>query len=414
VTNLFFFFLSSLSLVPRGGVATTPAEARKIAESLKTEDLIVKAQVLAGGRGKGVFDNGFKGGVHLARNADDVESLASKMLGNRLITKQTGSEGRPVDKVLVAEREFIRHEMYLAVLLDREAGAPVVVGSPRGGMDIEAVAKEDPDAIYKLALPVESLSDPEHAIDRDALRKMAADLGLVGSSQVEQAADTIQSLYKLFVERDCVQCEINPLIETADGRVVCTDAKFNFDPNAEFRQQEIFAHKDPGQADPREVAAAQHDLNFIGLDGNIGCLVNGAGLAMATMDVIQLSGGSPANFLDVGGGATEKQVTEALRILANDPKVEAILVNIFGGIMRCDVIAMGLLNAYTLLNMKIPLVVRLQGTNFLEAKKLLEGSGLRIIGAESLSEAADKAVQVAAIVKMARDAQINVSFELPY
>mmetsp|Transcript_19312 Transcript_19312/g.28771 ORF Transcript_19312/g.28771 Transcript_19312/m.28771 type:complete len:452 (+) Transcript_19312:28-1383(+) len=398
--------------VPPGKVASTPSEAEEVAKSLGTEDLIVKSQVLSGGRGKGHFTNGFQGGVHLARSPEEVKTLAEKMLGNRLITKQN-QKGLPVNQVLVAQREFIRREMYVAILLDRETAQPVLVGSPYGGMNIEEVAEKDPDAIFKAYLPVETLVAKGEGVDREVIRKLVKNLGLVGSSRIEAGVDTILKLYALFAQTDCTMCEINPLIETADERIVCTDAKFNFDPNAAFRQAEIFKLADASQADPREVEAAQHDLNYIGLDGNIGCLVNGAGLAMATMDVIKLAGGEPANFLDIGGGATEKQVTEALRIISSDPQVEAILVNIFGGIMRCDVIAMGLINAYRLLKLDIPLVVRLQGTNVKEGLELLEGSGLRLIPASDLSEAAEKSVRVANIVRMAKEAELNVSFELP-
>lgn len=399
--------------VPPGRTASTPEEAAAIARELQTEDLIIKAQVLAGGRGKGHFDSGFQSGVHLVSSPLEAAEISSKMLGHRLITKQTPPEGLPTNVVLVARREFIRREVYFAILLDRENACPVIVGSPFGGMNIEDVAKDHPEAIKKLLLSVDTIFDGGESIPEQELVDMALFLGFHGQKRINDCVNIMRRLYKMFVETDCIQCEINPLIETSEGKVLCTDAKFNFDPNASFRQPEIFDKKDASQADPREVAAAKADLNFIGLDGNIGCLVNGAGLAMATMDVIKLAGGSPANFLDVGGGATEKQVTEALRILANDPKVEAILINIFGGIMRCDVIALGVINAAQSLNLRIPLVVRLQGTNFIEARALLEGSGLRIIPAENLSEAASKAVQVAEISRLARQAQLNIKFELP-
>lgn len=398
--------------VPPGRVARTPEEAAEIAKELKTEDLILKAQVLAGGRGKGKFNTGFLSGVHLVASPQQAADIAGKMLGHRLITAQTPPEGLPTNLVLVARREYIRREVYFAILLDRERACPVLVGSPQGGMNIEEVARDTPEAIRKIYAPVETM-DKGEGLDKRELVEMAKFLGFHGQKRTDDAVFIMERLYKMFVETDCTLCEINPLIETPEGNVICTDAKFNFDPNAEFRQPWIFEKKDPSQADPREVAAARADLNFIGLDGNIGCLVNGAGLAMATMDVIKLAGGRPANFLDVGGGATEKQVTEALRILANDPRVEAILINIFGGIMRCDVIAMGLLNAASSLNLKIPLVVRLQGTNFREARTLLEGAALRIIPADDLSEAASKAVQVAEISRLARQARLNIKFELP-
>lgn len=392
--------------VSPGIAASSPEEAFEAAKKLNSEDLVVKAQVLAGGRGLGTFDNGFKGGVHMANTAEEVRDLAKKMLGHRLVTKQTGAEGRPCDTVLVTERQYVRRECYLAMLLDRKTSGGMIIGSTKGGMDIEAVAEEDPTSIFRIPIPIaKELSDEAATLVAD---------GLCFPKKLHSAVkEEVKKLYKLFIETDATQVEINPFVETAQGEVMNLDAKINFDDNAAFRQKEIFAMRDFSQEDPREVAAAKFDLNFIALDGSIGCLVNGAGLAMATMDIIKLSGGSPANFLDIGGGASETQVAEALKLIASDPKVKCILVNIFGGIMRCDVIALGLLNAMKQLNIALPLVVRLEGTNFEEAEKILEDSGMRVIAARELEDAARKAVRVAKIVQMADEAELNVNFELP-
>lgn len=281
-----------------------------------------------------------------------------------------------------------------------------MVASPKGGMDIEAVAEETPELIFKEAVDINN--GPTQA----QLDKLASSIGFTGNESV-LAANVMRNLYTLFKESDCTLVEINPFSETHDGRVLCLDAKLNFDDNAEFRQKEIFTQRDTSQIDPREVIAEDVGLNYIGLDGNIGCLVNGAGLAMATMDVIKLHGGSPANFLDLGGGATESQVSEAFKLLNNDPAVRAVLVNIFGGIMRCDIIALGLIRAATEIGLKKPMVVRLAGTNVDEAKKLIEDSGLRMLTSDDLGDAAEKVVRIVDIVKMADSAQVKVSFELP-
>lgn len=392
---------------PRCKVAATPAEAEEIAESLGDSDLIVKAQVLAGGRGKGTFDNGFKGGVHPANSALEARSLAAKMLNHRLITKQSGAEGKPVSKVLVSERLYLRRETYFAILMDRESQGPVLVASPHGGMDIEQVAATNPKGIFKEPI------DIHKGVDDAQLERLAHAMGFTKPSTVEQAVSNMRKLYDLFIKHDATLVEINPMVETHDGRILCADGKLNFDDNAEFRQPDVFKLRDVTQMDPREVAAERAGLNYIGLDGNIGCLVNGAGLAMATLDVIKLNGGNPANFLDLGGGASATQVTEAFKLLNSDPSVRAILVNIFGGIMRCDVIALGLIKASTELGMRKPLVVRLQGTNLAEAKKLIEQSGLRMLVAEDLEDAAQKAVRVVNILKMAEEANLNVAFEIP-
>ncbi|XXQ30384.1 Succinate-CoA ligase subunit beta [Plasmodiophora brassicae] len=391
-----------------GFPARTPEEAAEAARKIGGKDFVVKAQVLAGGRGKGRFTNGFEGGVHAANSPGQVRDLAAKMLGQHLVTKQTDSKGRPVDIVYVVERLFIRRECYFAILLDRSANGPVLVASPKGGMDIEKVAAETPDFIFKAAV-----DDLEAGPTDDQLSTLAAGMGFSEENSLDEAKKVMSSLYQLFRKTDATLVEINPLCETHDGRVRCTDAKLNFDDNAEYRQKEIFELRDRKQEDPREVMASEYGLNYIGLDGNIGCLVNGAGLAMATMDIIKLQGGSPANFLDLGGGATERTVTKAFEILNMDQRVEAILVNIFGGIMKCDVIALGLIAAVTTTDMKKPLVVRLEGTNVDEAKKLIEDSGLRMMTCDDLEDAARKAVRVAEIVRMARDVHIDVKFELP-
>jgi len=392
--------------VPRQGVASTKQEAESVAKSLETEDLIVKAQILAGGRGLGHFDSGLKGGVHICNSVEEAAEIADKMLGHKLITKQTGEDGRLVQKVLIMERQYIRREMYLCIVLDRTTNGAVIIGSSQGGTSIEVTAHENPSAIIRENVDIRKGLSQEQAVS------VATKLGFK-RQLIDEAASTIMKLYDIFVSCDCLQLEINPFVETSKGEVMCVDAKLNFDDNAAPRQKEIFELKDMTQVDSREVQAAEHDLNFIGLDGNIGCLVNGAGLAMATMDIIKLHNGAPANFLDVGGGATEKQVSAALRIIASDPKVEAILINIFGGIMRCDVIAMGVLSACQKFQLHVPIILRLQGTRMKEAIELVESSGLRVIPAADLDEAAEKAVRAAHIVNLAKKAKLNVSFELP-
>jgi len=397
--------------VPNGSVASSPEEALKVAEEIASSkqgvDFVIKAQVLAGGRGKGKFKNGFQGGVHLCNSKTQVKEIASKMIGDFLITKQTGASGKPCSKVLITERLYLRRETYLAIVLDRQTQGPVIIASPSGGMDIEQVAHDTPQNIFRE--PVDILK----GVSVEQASKVAASLGFDRKETKDQAVKIIQNLYKLFLSTDATLLEINPLGETHDGRVLCVDAKLNFDPNSDFRQKEIMALRDTSQEDQREVEAEKFSLNYIGLDGDIGCLVNGAGLAMATMDSIKLHGGNPANFLDVGGGATTQQVTAAFSILDKDPNVRAVLVNIFGGIMRCDTIALGLITAVSELGLKKPLVVRLAGTNLEAAKELIEESGLRILTADDLAEAAKKVVRVVEIMKMAQEAQVRVSFELP-
>ena len=372
----------------RGKVADTPEEAEKIARELGTSDLVVKAQVHAGGRGKGTFANGFKGGVHLVNSPAEARDVAGKMLGQTLVTHQTGAAGRVVNKVLVAESADIEREIYFAILLDRASGAPLVVASTEGGVEIETVAEKSPEKIMRE--PV----DPLAGLQPFQTRKLAKQLGFK-SDQIKPAAKLFSALYRTFIESDCSMVEVNPLVVTKKGEVLALDAKFNFDDNALYRHPEIAAMRDTAEEDPREVEASKHGLNYIGLDGNIACLVNGAGLAMATMDIIKFYGGSPANFLDVGGSATEEQVTEAFKILVADKRVEAILVNIFGGIAKCDVIAQGIMNAVKAVKLPVPLVVRLEGTNVEAGKKILAESGLPVTTADDLADAAEKVVKAA-------------------
>ncbi|XP_077513205.1 succinyl-coenzyme A synthetase beta subunit, ADP-forming isoform X2 [Amblyomma americanum] len=335
--------------VPKFGVAASPEEAEQIAQRLGTPDVVIKALVLAGGRGKGTFDSGLKGGVKMAFSPSEAKKLAAQMIGFILRTKQTGERGIRVDKVMVTERLYNRREYYFALMMEREYNA----------------------------------------------------------------VSLIENLYNVFLKYDATLIEINPLIEDNNNKVYCLDAKCRFDDNAAFRQKELFDLRDWAQQDLREKEAHESNLNYIALDGDIGCLVNGAGLAMATMDIIKLHGGSPANFLDVGGGATAKQVTEAFRLITSDQKVQAILVNIFGGIMRCDIIAEGVIQAAETLDLKIPIVVRLQGTQVDEAKALIATSKLKILACDNLDEAAKMVVRLSTIVGLARSASVDVKFELP-
>jgi len=370
---------------PAGRVAATPEEAELVARSLGVKEMVVKAQIHAGGRGKGAFKNGFKGGVHICHSPEEVREIAGKMLGQILVTHQTGPDGRLVGKVFVAEAAEIARELYVAVLLDRASSAPVVIASTEGGMDIEAVAEHTPEKLFRE--PV----NPLLGLQPYQARLLAQRLGLAGD-QARQAAKLLLSLYKLFVAADCSLVEVNPLVVTKSGQVQALDAKFNFDDNALFRHPEIVALRDTAEEDPREVAASKFGLNYIGLDGNIACLVNGAGLAMATMDIIKYSGGEPANFLDVGGGASKEQVTAAFKIILGDPQVRGILVNIFGGIMQCDIIAAGVLAAVEETKLSIPLVVRLEGSNVDLGKKMIKESGLAVISADTLADGARKIV----------------------
>jgi len=372
----------------RGRVAATLDEAEQIARELGDIDIVVKAQIHAGGRGKGTFKNGFKGGVHVRKTREEVRDVAAKMLGQILVTHQTGPGGRLVNKVLVAESVGIAREIYFAVLLDRASAAPLIVASTEGGVEIEAVAAKSPEKIIREPI------DPLAGLQPYQARKLASQLGFE-SSQLKNASKLFDGLYRTFIAFDCSMVEVNPLVVTNKGEVLALDAKFNFDDNALYRHPEIAAMRDRAEEDPREVEASKHGLNYIGLDGNIACLVNGAGLAMATMDIIKFYGGEPANFLDVGGGATEEQVTEAFKILIADKKVKAILVNIFGGIMRCDVIAEGIINAAKTVKLSVPLVVRIEGTNVERGKQLLKESGIELIAADDLADAAQKVVKAA-------------------
>ena len=367
----------------------TKTKLNKAGEPKK--DIVIKAQVLSGGRGLGHFKSGFQGGVHMVTKEGQSSNFAKEMLGQELVTKQAPN-GIVCNKVFLMERMYMRREMYLSILMDRASQGPLLVVSPRGGTSIEDVAASNPEVIFTEPIDITLGLLPEQAY------RMATNLGLdEGTKAHENAIVLMNNLYNMFLACDCTQVEVNPLAETPDGQVVVCDAKVNFDDNAAYRQSSIFARRDLTQEDAREVEASKYDLNYIGLDGTIGCMVNGAGLAMATMDIIQLKGGSPANFLDVGGGANEEQVQKAFEILNADPRVKAILVNIFGGIMRCDVIATGIINAAKEIGIRKPIVIRLQGTNVKEAKKLIEECGFRMILADDLEEAATKAVGVAEI-----------------
>merc|ERR1712038_163413 len=391
---------------PKFGVAETASEARKIAEDLGTKDLVIKAQVLAGGRGKGKFSKYPKGGVQLLFSPDEIETAAKGMIGDYLITKQTGQDGRICNSVMVTERKYTRKEYYIAIMNERAFNGPVIIASSEGGVNIEETAEKNPDAIVKFPI------DVMEGLSKEGARNVAEKLG-VNSAKLDDVADILLNLYKLFTTKDASMVEINPFAEDANGGYFCLDAKLRFDDNAEFHQKAVFDQRDWSQEDQREVAAAEFNLNYIALDGDIGCMVNGAGLAMATMDIIKLHGGSPANFLDVGGGATAAQVKEAFKIITGDPKVNAIMVNIFGGIMRCDVIAEGIIAAAKELKLATPIVVRLQGTKVDEAKIMIGSSGLKILPINDLDEAARLAVKLSDIVGIAKEAHVDVNFEIP-
>ena len=364
--------------VLKGQVVSTPDEAVKAAQSIGGNVWVVKAQIHAGGRGKG-------GGVKVAKTLDDVKALTAKMLGMTLVTPQTGPEGKTVRKVYIEQGCDIKKEYYCAMLVDRHYGRITLMGSPDGGMDIEEVAHNTPERIFHLEV------DPAVGLAAFQAQQMAYKLGMKGPV-VKQAMKVFMGLYRVFKETDCAMAEINPLVETGDGQVIPLDCKLNFDANALFRHKEIVEYRDLDEEDPTEVEASKHELAFIKLDGNIGCLVNGAGLAMATMDIIKLQGGMPANFLDVGGGATKEKVTEAFKLILSDKNVKGILVNIFGGIMKCDIIAEGIIAATKQLSLSVPLVVRLQGTNVELGKKILKDSGLNITPADDLTSAAKAVV----------------------
>jgi succinyl-CoA synthetase beta subunit len=366
--------------VPRGRVAGTPAEARTIASELGGT-VVVKAQIHAGGRGKG-------GGVKLAKSPEEAERVASQILGMLLKTHQTGPEGQRVKRVLVEEGMDIRQELYLGIVIDRKAGLPVIMASAAGGMEIEEVARTRPDAILKVHL------DPATGIQGFHARKLAFGLGLHGD-QVKAAVDFVSKLYRAFEAKDCSLAEINPLVIAGDGRLLALDAKMNFDDNALLRHPEIRELRDLDEESPLEVEASKFNLNYIKLDGSVGCMVNGAGLAMATMDIIKLAGGEPANFLDVGGGASAEQIQSAFRILISDANVKAVLINIFGGILRCDRLAEGVIKAVTALGVTLPIVIRMEGTNVELGRRMLAESGLNFLSADGMKDAAQKAVRAA-------------------
>jgi succinyl-CoA synthetase beta subunit len=371
-----------------GHVAWTPEEAVEAARKLPGPVFVVKSQIHAGGRGAGRFadDPNGKGGVRLARSLEEVRAAADAMIGHTLVTKQTGAAGRRVNRVYVEAGCQIARELYLSLLVDRETSRVTIVASAEGGMDIEEVAESHPEKILRVAIDPAAGAWPYQA------RKLAYALGLTGG-QVKSFGGFIDALYKAFMDLDCAIVEVNPLVVTAAGEVVALDAKVSFDDNALYRHPELEKLRDEAEEDPKELEAAKYALNYVALDGTIGCMVNGAGLAMATMDIIKLYGAAPANFLDVGGGATKERVTAAFKIILSDPNVEGILVNIFGGIMRCDVIAEGVVAAAREVSLSVPLVVRLEGTNVELGKEIMARSGLPIISADNLADAAEKVVR---------------------
>ncbi len=374
--------------VAKGAPAFTSDEAVSAAQALPGPVWVVKAQIHAGGRGKGRFkepEAGDKGGVRLARSVDEVREFATQMLGHTLVTHQSGAEGKLVKRLYVEDGSAIARELYLSALIDRATSRLAFICSTEGGMDIEEVAQKTPEKIITLTIDPASGYSPFHG------RKIAYALGLEGNA-VKQCVKLVGNLARAFIEKDMSLLEINPLIVTRDGDLLCLDAKVNFDGNALFRHPDVVELRDLDEEDPTEVEASKYDLSYVKLDGTIGCLVNGAGLAMATMDIIKLYGEEPANFLDVGGGASKEKVTEAFKIILSDPNVKGILVNIFGGIMRCDIIAEGIIAAAREMALKVPLVVRLEGTNVELGKKILRESGLAVIPADDLADAAQKIV----------------------
>lgn len=366
--------------VSNGKVAFTVDEAVEAAKSLKTDVYVVKAQIHAGGRGKA-------GGVKIAKSLDEVRTYAQELLGKKLVTHQTGPEGKEVKRLLIEEGVDIKKEYYIGYVIDRSTGRVVLMGSEEGGMEIETVAAENPEKIFKEVI------DPAIGLQPFQARRLAFNIN-IPTELVNKAVKFMLGLYQVFVDKDCSIAEINPLVVTGDGEVLALDAKLNFDSNALYRHKDIQALRDLDEEDPKEIEASKHGLSYIALDGNIGCMVNGAGLAMATMDIIKYYNGEPANFLDVGGGATTEKVTEAFKLILSDPKVKGIFVNIFGGIMRCDVIAQGIVEATKQVGLNIPLVVRLEGTNVEEGKRILNESGLNIIAAESMADGAQKIVSL--------------------
>ena len=375
--------------VLKGGVAYTAQEAENVAKDLGGPIWVVKSQIHAGGRGKGKFEEstaGDAGGVRVVKSVEDVKDHANQMLGATLVTHQTGPAGKEVKRVYIEDGCDIDRELYLSLLVDRETSQVTVIASTEGGMDIEEVAANTPDKIQTISI------DPAGGMLSYHARQIAFGLDLKGE-QVKSAVKFLLSMYRAFVELDASMVEVNPLVVTAAGDVVALDAKMNFDDNALYRHKDVEEMRDEDEQDPAELEAERHDLNYIKLDGSIGCMVNGAGLAMATMDIIKLYGGEPANFLDVGGGATKERVATAFKIILSDSNVEGILVNIFGGIMRCDVIAEGVVAAAKEVSLNVPLVVRLEGTNVDLGKKILANSGLPIVSGDDLADAAEKVVQ---------------------
>jgi succinyl-CoA synthetase beta subunit len=366
---------------PQGEMVTTPDQARAVAERLGTKIVVVKAQIHAGGRGKA-------GGVKLAKSPAEAASLAKSMMGMKLVTPQTGPAGRIVQRLLIEEGLDIKRELYLSILVDRAVAAPVIMASTAGGMEIEEVAHKNPELILRETIPPATGLQPYHT------RKLAFGLGLSGDAAAA-AGPFLQALYRAFLETDSSLAEINPLIVTGDGKLVALDAKMAFDDNALYRHKDIAELRDLNEEDPLEVEASTYKLNYIKLDGNVGCMVNGAGLAMSTMDIIKLSGGSPANFLDVGGGASAEQVKNAFKILVKDPSVKGVFINIFGGILRCDVLASGVVAAAKELNLKLPVVVRMEGTNVEKGQEILRDSGLGLTIAKDMKDGADKIVALA-------------------
>lgn len=366
--------------VPEGRVAFTVDEAVEAAKALGTQINVVKAQIHAGGRGKA-------GGVKVAKNLDEVRTYAGEILGKVLVTHQTGPEGKEVKRLLIEQGCDIKKEYYVGVVVDRATGSVVMMASEEGGTEIEEVAEHSPEKIFKEVI------DPVTGLNAFQARRLAYAIN-IPKELINKAAKFMMSLYQAFVDKDCSIAEINPLVVTGDGEVMALDAKMNFDSNALYRHPEIVALRDLDEEDEKEIEASKYDLAYIALDGNIGCMVNGAGLAMATMDIVKFYGGDPANFLDVGGGATEEKVTEAFKIILRDEKVKGIFVNIFGGIMKCDVIANGVVNAAKQIKLDKPLVVRLEGTNVELGKKILNESGLNIVAAESMADGAEKIVSL--------------------
>ncbi|MEK4950002.1 ADP-forming succinate--CoA ligase subunit beta [Bacillus sp. FSL W8-1127] len=365
--------------VPNGKAAFSVEEAVEAAKELGTDVWVVKAQIHAGGRGKA-------GGVKIAKNLDEVRTYAEELLGKTLVTHQTGPKGKEVKRLLIEEGCDIKKEYYVGIVLDRAASRVVLMASEEGGTEIEEVAAKTPEKIFKETI------DPLTGLTPFQARRIAFHIN-IPNELVNQAANFMLGLYKVFVEKDCSIAEINPLVVTGDGKVMTLDAKLNFDSNALYRHKDILEYRDLDEEDPKEIEASKYDLSYISLEGNIGCMVNGAGLAMATMDIIKYYGGEPANFLDVGGGATAEKVTEAFKIILSDPNVKGIFVNIFGGIMKCDIIATGIVEAAKELGLQVPLVVRLEGTNVDLGKKILNESGLHIIAAESMADGAQKIVE---------------------